>query len=94
VDAAGAERLRLRIEEHQHWRQATAVLEGRQPPADPDHDQLETIGEGIRLYSPRVTRNGIVRMCKRLVNGTWENGMLDEDFDPEPASAGAMAHVA
>ena len=94
MDVKGAERLRLRIEEQQHWRQAAAVLDGRQPPTDPDHDQLETLGDGIRLYSGRMTRNGIVRICKRLVDGVWEHGMLDEGFAPESASAGAMAHVA
>jgi hypothetical protein len=94
VDAAGAERLRLRIEQQQHWRQAASVLDGRQPPTDPDQEQLQTFDEGIRFYAPRVTQKGIVRMCKRLVDGTWENGMLDEGFTAEPASAGAMAHVA
>ena len=94
MDVAGAERLRWRIEQHQHWRQASAVLEGRQPATDPDLEQLETVHDGIRLYSCRITHNGIMRMCKRLVDGAWEYGTLDEGFAEEPVSAGAMAHVA
>ena len=50
MDAAGAGELQRRIEEHQHWRQAEAVRDGRQPAADPDAQELEEIGDGLRLY--------------------------------------------
>jgi hypothetical protein len=88
VDAAGAERLRWRIEQQQHWRQAAAVLDGRQPSTDPDLEQLETVHDAIRLYNTRMTRQGEVRMCKRLVDGVWEHGSLVE----EPVAV--MAEVA
>jgi hypothetical protein len=94
VDPAGAERLRWRIEQQQHWRQATAVLDGRQSPTDPDLDALETVRTGLRLYSGRMTRRGTVRICKRLVEGVWEYGTYDESFAPNTASARVMAHVA
>jgi len=93
MDVAGAERLRWRIEQHAQWRQASAVLDGRQSPTDPDIAQLETVRDGVRLYSARITQNGIMRMCKRLVDGVWEYGTVDEGIADEPASAGAMAHV-
>ncbi|HUK44722.1 MAG TPA: hypothetical protein VLV28_05470 [Gaiellaceae bacterium] len=91
MDAAGAERLRWRIEQQEHWRQADAVLDGRQPSVDPDLYELESLEDGLRLYTPRMTRAGIMRLCKRLVDGVWEHGMLDEQHD---AGARSMAHVA
>jgi hypothetical protein len=94
VDAAGAECLRWNIEQQQHWRQAAAVLDGRQPPTDPDLAELETIDPGIRLYTSRVTRGGLVRICKRLVDGVWEHGMLAESFAGDPVEAGVMTRVA
>ena len=94
MDVAGAERLRWRIEQHAHWREASAVLDGRQPATDPDIAQLEMVHDGIRLYSARITQNGVMRTCKRLVDGVWEYGTVDEGFADEPVSAGAMAHVA
>jgi hypothetical protein len=80
VDAAGAVRLRWRIEQQQHWRQAQAVIDGRQPAIDPDSDDLQSVGDGIRLYSARFTRDGTLRLCKRLVDGVWEHGTLDEAY--------------
>jgi hypothetical protein len=80
VDAAGAVRLRWRIEQQQHWRQAEAVTDGRQPAIDPDSDDLQSVGDGIRIYSARFTRDGTLRLCKRLVDGVWEHGTLDEQF--------------
>jgi hypothetical protein len=96
MDAAGAERLRWRIEQQQHWRQAPAVLDGRQPPTDPDLEELEKVDDGIRLYASRNTRDGVMRVCKRLVGGVWEHGTVDESAATEPASvgAGSMARVA
>jgi hypothetical protein len=89
VDAAGAESLRWRIEQQQHWRLAEAVLDGRQPSMDPDSEDLISVGDGIRIYSERHTRNGTMHLCKRLVDGVWEHGTLqdrvdDVPVDPEP----------
>jgi hypothetical protein len=98
VDAAGAASLRWRIEQQQHWRQAEAVLNGRQPTVDPDMDDLVSLGDGIRVYSERFTSDGRMRLCKRLVNGIWEHGTIAESFDPkvpgEPAIANIIARVA
>ena len=81
MDAAGAEWLRWRIEQQQHWRKAEAVLDGRQPAVDPDTDDLVSIGEGIRIYSQRHTRDGVIHLCKRLVNGVWEHGTIEAGLD-------------
>ena len=81
VDAAGAAKLRWRIEQQQHWRQAPAVQEGRQPSVDPDMEDLVSVGEGLRVYTERRTSEGVLRLCKRLVEGVWENGTLEPDFD-------------
>jgi hypothetical protein len=79
VDAAGAAGLRWRIEQQQHWRQAEAVLDGRQPAIDPDSEDLACVGDGIRIYSERFTADGRLRICKRLVDGVWEHGTLEDD---------------
>ena len=71
MDAAGAAKLRWRIEQQQHWRQAQAVLDGRQPSVDPDMEALVSVGDGIRIYAERNTSEGPLRMCKRLVDGVW-----------------------
>jgi hypothetical protein len=63
MDARGAEHLRRRIEQHQHWRQAQAVRDGLQPAMDPDADELVELRDKIRIYRDRHT--------KRLVNGWW-----------------------
>jgi hypothetical protein len=81
VDAAGAAKLRWRIEQQQHWRQAPAVLDGRQPSVDPDMDDLVSVGDAIRIYAERYTSDGHMRLCKRLVDGVWEHGPLDPAFD-------------
>jgi hypothetical protein len=91
VDAAGAENLRWRIEQQQHWRQAPAVLDGRLPSVDPDLNDLVDFGDGVRLYSSRMTRDGIVRLCKRLVDGVWEHGTVDEQFDSRSSTTVAAA---
>ena len=77
MDAAGAEELRKRLEEQQHWRQAEAVRDGRQPATDPDSFELEEIGDGVRRYGheqQRMTVDGrpalvTVRMTKTIVDG-------------------------
>jgi hypothetical protein len=91
MDAAGAGELQKRIEEHQHWRQAEAVRDGRQPPSDPDARELEGIGEGVRLYGweQRATGDGgaamvSFRVVKRLADGHWER---DEVPDDRPGGA-------
>jgi hypothetical protein len=104
VDAAGAVELRWRIEQQQHWRQAEAVRDGRQPAMDPDSEDLEGVGDGIRIYSVRFTGEGRLRICKRLVDGVWEHGTLDDDAvipgelvnarTPDPATESQISHVA
>ena len=81
MDAAGARGLRFRIEQQEQWRQADAVLDGRQPPVDPDTQDLQGLGDGVRLYSTRATRGGVVRICKRLVDGVWEHGAIEETVE-------------
>ena len=94
MDAAGAESLRWSIEQQQHWCQAEAVRDGRQAHTDPDLEQLESIDGDVRLYFSRVTRDGIQRLCKRLVDGFWEHGLLDEHLADAPVETGVIAHVA
>jgi hypothetical protein len=87
MDAAGAGELRKRIQEHQHWRQAEAVREGRQPASDPDAQELEEIRDGIRFYGweqhPAPGDGGAVmvslRVVKRLVDGHWERDEVPDD---------------
>ena len=91
MDAAGAAKLRWRIEQQQHWRQAPAVLDGRQPSVDPDMDELVSVGDGIRVYAERSTSDGRMRLCKRLVDGVWEHGTLDPTFDDAGMHARVLA---
>lgn len=88
MDANGARELSKRLEAHEHWRQAPAVLRGEQPATDPDAPELEEIGDGIRLYR-REERPSFVngtaspaaqRLCKRLVDGRWETS-----YEAEPS---------
>ena len=81
MDAAGAAKLRWRIEQQQHWRQAQAVLDGRQPSVDPHMEELVSVGDGIRIYEERHPSAGKLRLCKRLVDGVWENGTLDDEVE-------------
>ena len=95
MDAAGAGELQKRIEAHQHWRQALAVRDGRQPPADPDGQELEEIGDGFRLYGLEeqwLTVHGrpalaSFRVVKRLVDGHWKRDEVREDPDDRPGGA-------
>ena len=89
MDAAGAEELRKRLEEQAHWAQAEAVKDGRQPASDPDAQELEEIGDGIRYYErgeQRTTVDGraavvVVRMVKQLVDGEWQRSAIQEDVE-------------
>jgi hypothetical protein len=93
MDAAGAGELQRRIEEHQHWRQAEAVRDGRQPAADPDAQELEEIRDGIRFYGwEQLAVDGgaavvTYRVAKRLVDGHWERVEINEDPDDRPGGA-------
>ena len=89
MDANGARELSKRLEAQEHWRQAPAVLRGEQPAADPDAQDLEELGDGIRLYR-REAQPGTVngsdshvthRLCKRLVDERWETSL---EADPAP----------
>ena len=71
---AGAEQLEQRIARHAHWRQAAAVLDGRQSAVDPDADHLVGLGENVRIYAAVASRPGAVTgetFEKRLVDGWW-----------------------
>lgn len=70
MDALGAAALRRRLEEQQHWRQAQAVRDGRQPLVDPDRDELEQLGDGYRLYRFHGAGGRIVR--KSLAGEFWQ----------------------
>ncbi len=81
MDSKGAQTLRARLEQQEHWRQADAVQRGEQPAIDPDAWDLEGLTEGLRLYSIREEHRELVdgrpalviqRLTKRLVDGRWE----------------------
>jgi hypothetical protein len=83
MDSSGARELRKRLEAQEHWRQAEAVRCGEQPAADPDVQELEELGDGLRIYgreTQQTTLEGkpaIVtqRLCKRLTEGRWETSL-------------------
>ena len=83
MDAAGAQKLQWRIEQQQHWRQAQAVADGRQPTVDPDLESLESFGDDVRMYAPRVRGVNAVRVCKHLVDGVWENSTLETPVETD-----------
>ncbi|HEX9314810.1 MAG TPA: hypothetical protein VGA71_05280, partial [Actinomycetota bacterium] len=64
-------------------------------PADPDAQELEEIGDGVRLYGreeQRLTVDGrpalvTFRVVKRLVDGRWERAEVREDPDDGPGRA-------
>jgi hypothetical protein len=94
MDATGAEKLRRRIEGHQHWVTAPAVREGRQPAADPEAAELEEILDGVRLYGREVAHERVDgrivpvsrRMAKRLVDGAWETSFVVDEADDSGGS--------
>ena len=89
MDALGAELIRQRIEQHEHWQLADAVRSGEQSSTDPDRDLLEEMLADRRLYGTQQ-RHEIVsgahalttyRVQKRLVNGQWERELVVENVE-------------
>jgi hypothetical protein len=86
MDAHGARELSKRLEAHEHWRQAPAVLSGEQSATDPDAPELEELGDGIRLYRREVQAGALngasgrvtQRLCKRLIDGRWVTSIETE----------------
>ena len=86
MDRSGADVLRKRIEEQEHWEQAAAVRDGHQPNIDPDRDELRELGSGLRLYGYEQRHEvadgyrSLVtwRVCKRLTQGYWERDLIRE----------------
>ena len=89
MDANGARELTKRLEAQAHWRQANAVQTGEQPTSDPDGQDLDELGEGVRRYgieTQRMTVEGrpalvTHRLCKRLREGRWEFTLDVERID-------------
>jgi hypothetical protein len=89
MDANGARELSKRLEAQAHWRQATAVQTGEQPTTDPDVQDLDGLGEGVRRYgieTQRMTVEGrpalvTHRLSKRLRDGRWEVTLDVESID-------------
>jgi hypothetical protein len=87
MDSNGAKELQRRIEQQQHWRQAQAVRDGRQPASDPDAAALTQLADGIRVYqSELVTKlkpGGaalvLETLVKRLVDGWWRSEIVEDD---------------
>ena len=87
MDIAGAEVLRQRLAQQEHWRQARAVQLGRQSSFDPDGYALESFRADVRYYRPqrRVEiqngRSQVVtrRISKRLVEGVWQQDVVVVD---------------
>jgi hypothetical protein len=67
MDVLGAQFLQRTIEQQQHWRQADAVVDGRQPVRDPDQAQLIDFAGPVRRY--RASDGGWFE--KRLDDGFW-----------------------
>ena len=94
MDVAGAEALRLRIAQQEHWRSARAVRLGLQPSVDPDGHALESFAGATRLYHMRLFkivagRPAMVtrQIRKRLVEGAWCEELIDtwwEELVDEP----------
>ena len=89
MDANGARELTKRLEAQAHWQQATSVQTGDQPTSDPDAQDLDELGEGVRRYgieTQRMTVEGrpalvTHRLCKRLREGRWEVTLDVESID-------------
>jgi len=79
MDANGARELSKRLEAQEHWRQAAAVRRGEQSATDPDAQDLEELGEGIRRYGTETQKTTVEgrpavvthRFCKRLRDERW-----------------------
>jgi N-acetyl-anhydromuramyl-L-alanine amidase AmpD len=99
MDANGARELSKRLEAHEHWRQAPAVVRGEQPSTDPDAPELEELHDGLRRYgseTQRTIHDGLPalvthRFCKRLRDGRWETSIEVEgvEYFEERASEGS-----
>src|SRR5439155_20140146 len=80
MDANGARELSKRLDAHEHWRQAPAVVRGEQPATDPDAPDIEELHDGLRRYgaeTQRTTHDGrpafvTHRFCKRRLDERWE----------------------
>ncbi len=89
MDANGARELTKRLEAQAHWRQATAVQTGEQRTWDPDAQDLDELGEGVRRYGIETQRTTVEgrpalvthRLCKRLRDGRWEVTLDVESID-------------
>ena len=77
--------LSFRLAQQEHWQQAEAVREGRQPNVDPDGAHLQAFDTGLRVYRPREVHKTIAGHrelvpewpIKRLeANGFWENELV------------------
>ncbi len=67
MDPAGAEALRLRLEQQRHWLLAAAASDGRQERVDPDSAALVEIRDNGRVY-----RDAGGPFAKLLLEGRWE----------------------
>jgi N-acetyl-anhydromuramyl-L-alanine amidase AmpD len=89
MDANGARELTKRLDAQAHWRLAAAVQTGEQSATDPDGQDLDELGEGVRRYgieTQRMTVEGrpalvTHRLCKRLRDGRWEATLDVESID-------------
>jgi hypothetical protein len=91
VDSAGARTLRWRLEQQAHWRQASAVLEGRQPSVDPDGEELERVEAGRRVYRAQIVHGQVVQRSMELIDGVWESRAGSDLATPAaPTTTGAQ----
>jgi len=86
MEIAGAEALRWRFAQQEHWQTAAAVRLGAQPSLDPDGYVLESFDTDFRYYRSqrRVEivggRRALVtcRLRKRLAEGAWHEDVIIE----------------
>ena len=81
----------LRQRQREHWEQAQAVRDGRQPRIDPDGTELDQIGENLRVYRLHEIE-GVIdhhpaliyqRLVKQLAaSGTWESEFVLDSYRP------------
>ena len=89
MDTNGARELRKRLQEQEHWCQADAVRDGRQPQTDPDLLELESIGDGVRYYGCEQAQTNVdgrparvsTRLTKTLTDGAWETALVRESVE-------------
>ncbi len=92
MDTAGARALKDRIEQRLQWQGAASVADGRQPQTDPDGERLESFEDDVRRYHSTQKieyRDGerklvTSRICKRLVDGSWETEEIVESVVSAP----------